>query len=71
VREERARLKAIEEARFAAESTELAQLVSAQQDTLEEWREEARGCTWGRGKGWEAGQGAGGGGIIHVSTCAE
>ena len=41
-REERARLKAIEEARFAAESAELAQLVSAQQEALEEWREEAR-----------------------------
>lgn len=41
-REERARLKAIEEARFAAESAELAQLVSAQQEALEEWREESR-----------------------------
>ena len=41
-REEQARLKAIEEARFAEEAGELAQLISSQQEALEEWREETK-----------------------------
>lgn len=40
--EERDRLKAIEEARFTKEAGELGELVTAQQEALEEWREETK-----------------------------
>ena len=40
--EERDRLKAIEEARFAKEAGEVAQLISTQQEALEEWKEETK-----------------------------